>query len=308
MGSKTLAIVGSGPAGLTAAIYASRYQVDTAVFGQKRGGTIGLAHAVENYPGFASVSGLELMAKIEAQVKKLGAKIEYDPVAEISRQDGGIRLVTESAKASRFGAVILATGTRRRHLNVPGEKALLGRGVSYCTTCDAPFFKDKGVVVVGGGDSAVSGALHAAAFASRVWLVCRKEELGAEPIWVKQALGHPRIEPIYKTNVTAISGQNLVEKVSLDRPFEGKDWLATSGVFIEIGGVPINELAASLGLDLNSAGYIKVDREMKTGMPGIFAAGDNTDFWPHFQQMVTAQAQGAVAATTAYKYLSENSF
>lgn len=304
MKSISLAIIGSGPAGLTASIYASRYRLENVVFGHQRGGTIGLAHAVENYPGFTSIPGLELMEKIEAQAARLGAAIEYDPVQTL-RVKKGLELVTQGGKKFLAQALILATGTKRRQLNVPGEERLAGRGVSYCTTCDVPFFRDKTVALIGGSDAAVSGALHAADFARRVFIIYRGQPLRSEPIWAKQALAHDRIAVLYNTNVTEILGQGAVTGVKLDRPFEGEKELALEGVFIEIGGVPANELAVQLGAEVDGQGYLVVDKEMKTSLEGVFGAGDNTNFWPEFQQMVGAEAMGSMAATSAYMYLRQ---
>lgn len=305
MKSVDLVIVGAGPAGLTAAIYASRYRVSNLVLGEQKGGTIGLAKAVENYPGFERVSGLELTEKFEQQAVKLGSEVVYDPADRAEKKGEGFEVMTNSGEKIEAKSLILATGTQRRKLNVPGETEFLGRGVSYCTTCDAPFFKEKTVVLVGGSDAAVSGAIQAAEYAAKVYIVYRGEVLRAEPIWVEKALGNPKIEAVYKTNLTAIKGERVVGAVELDQEFKGSRELVTDGVFIEIGGMPGTALAQTLGVELNEAGFVKVSREMATNLPGVFAAGDMTDFWPQFQQLVTAQAMGAVAAASAYGYLKK---
>ncbi|MBN1263628.1 MAG: FAD-dependent oxidoreductase [Candidatus Pacebacteria bacterium] len=299
-----LIIIGSGPAGLTASIYASRYKMRNLVLGKQAGGTIGLAHKVENYPGFVSISGLELMQKMEVQVERLGAEVFYDPAEDIKKTAEGFFQVTTDLGKSYLGkTLILATGTTRRKLGIPGEEEFLGRGVSYCTTCDAPFFKGKTVALVGGSDGAVSGAVHTAEFARKVYLIYRKDKLRAEPIWVEQAIANPRIKTIYNTNVLKIEGDKVVRKVMLDRPHEDSRELTLDGVFIEIGGIPGTSLAKIIKVALNEAGFVKVDQQMRTNVAGIFAAGDLTDFRPTFQQVVTVQAMGAVAAASAYQYL-----
>ncbi|HUW21858.1 MAG TPA: FAD-dependent oxidoreductase [Candidatus Bathyarchaeia archaeon] len=299
-----LIIIGSGPAGLTASIYASRYKMNNLVIGKQKGGTIGLAHKVENYPGFVSISGLELIVKMEDQAQKLGAGIIYDPVKDIkTNYDDSFQVTTDSGKSYASRTLILATGTERRKLEIPGEEEFLGRGVSYCTTCDAPFFRDKTVALVGGSDAAVSGAIHTAEYARKVYIIYRGESLRAEPIWAEKALSNPKIEPIYNTNIVEIQGDQVVKKAILDNPLRGSKELALDGIFIEIGGVPGTGLAKIAGVELNEVGYIKVDKEMKTNVTGLFAAGDMTDYLPRFQQLVTVEAMGALAAASAYRFL-----
>lgn len=298
-----LIIIGSGPAGLTASIYASRYKMANLVLAKQKGGTIGLAHKVENYPGFVSIHGLDLMAKIEDQAQKLGAEIIYDPAESIKKKAEIFEVFTDSGKKYQAKALILATGTERRKLQIPGEEEFLGRGVSYCTTCDAPFFQDKIVALIGGSDAAVSGAIHTAEYAQKVFIIYRQAQLRAEPIWVEKALDNPKIEPIYNTNIIEINGDQVVKGVVLDSPHQGSKELALDGVFIEIGGVPGTGLAKIAGVELNQAGYVKVDKGMRTNIAGIFAAGDLTDFLPRFQQLVTVEAMGALAAASAYQFL-----
>lgn len=300
-----LIIIGSGPAGLTASIYASRYKMTNLVLGKLKGGTIGLAHKVENYPGFISISGLDLINKFEDQVKNLGAKIVYNPADAIKKEAGVFKIFTTGGKEHQAKSLILATGTERRKLQIPGEEKLLGRGVSYCTTCDSPFFRDKIVALIGGSDAAVSGAILTAEYAKNVYLIYRKDRLRAEPIWVEQALSNPKVEVIYNTNITEIKGDQTVTGVVLDNPFRGVKELALDGVFIEIGGVPGTSLAKTLQVELNEMGYIKVNKEMKTNISGVFAAGDMTDFFPRFQQLVSAQAMGAMAAASAFQFLKQ---
>jgi len=299
-----LIIVGSGPAGLTASIYASRYKLNNVVIGKVLGGTITLAHKIENFPGFKAIAGLELAEKMGEQVKALGAEIILDEVTKIEQREGDFKVFVQSGKNLVSKALIVATGTERRKLGVPGEQEYLGRGVSYCTTCDAPFFRGKTVALIGGSNAAVSGAIHAAGFAAKVYIIYRREQLRAEPIWVEEALKNPQIEVIYNTNVTEVLGdQAKVIGVKLDKPYHGKDTLALDGVFVEIGGVPLSSLLQKMGVKVTAAGHIDVDKQMRTNLEGLFVAGDFTDESVVLQQGILACAQGAVAAFAAFKYL-----
>lgn len=302
-----LIIIGSGPAGLTASIYASRYKLSNLVVGKLLGGTITWAHKVENFPGYTSISGIELGQKMGEQAKGLGAEILMEDIARVEVSGGTekhFKLTTESNKEFESRALIVTTGTERKKLEVPGEKEYLGRGVSYCTNCDAPFFKDKTIALVGGSNAAVGGAVHAAEFAQKVYIIYRKEELRAEPIWVEEAKGNPKIEIIYNTNVTEIIGDSSrVTGVKLDCPYQGKEAITLDGVFVEIGGVPASSYLVPLGVELDENNYVKVNEKMETNLPGLFAAGDVTTHSLIMSQAITASADGAIAAGYAYKYL-----
>ncbi len=299
-----LIIVGVGPAGLTTSIYASRYKLPHLLIGKLVGGTITLANKVENYPGFTSISGIELAQKIAEQVKNLGAQIINDTVGKILKTEAGFVLVTESGQEYETKTIILATGTERRKLGVPGETEYLGKGVSYCTTCDAPFFRGKTVVLVGGSDAAVSGAVHAAEFAQKVYIVHRKGEFRAEPMWVEELNKNPKIEKVLINEIKEITGDGTkVTGVKLMNPHENSNELSTDGIFIEIGGVPGTSLMVSLGAKLNPEGFVDVEKDMSTNIPGLFAAGDITDEAQVLVQMTTACAEGAIAAASAYKFL-----
>lgn len=329
-------IIGSGPAGLTASIYASRYKLNNLVIGKVPGGTITLAHKVENFPAFSG-TGFELGQRIVEQAMGLGAEMVGEEVARIeiirdgshppspldlARGFGGaresftsprlFRVVTEMNKEFEARAVIVATGTERRKLGVPGEKEYLGKGVSYCTNCDAPFFKDKTVALIGGSNAAVGGAVHAAEFASKVYIICRKDELRAEPVWIEEATHNPKIEVIFNTNVTKILGVGeiggvgvvgeRVEGVELDKEFKGNKVLPVDGVFVEIGGVPASSFLRPLGVELDENDFIKVNEKMETNIPGLFAAGDVTTHSLVMSQAIVSCADGAIAAGMAYKY------
>lgn len=329
-------IIGSGPAGLTASIYASRYKLANLVVGKVPGGTIAYAHKVENYPGVPDISGVELGQKMIDQAKTLGGEIVGENIGRIEPsfakasagkkgivKESFFKVFTESGKEFEAKTLIVASGTERRKLNIPGEKNYLGKGVSYCTNCDAPFFKGKTVVLVGGSNAACSGAVHLAEYAEKVFLIYRKSELRAEPIWVEEVKENPKIEVIYETNLTKILGirdvgpsfaeasagkgvgdvRDVVGGVELDKPHNGEKILRTDGVFVEIGGMPASNFLLSLGVQLDESDYIKVNDEMATNIPGLFAAGDITDKSLILQQTITACAQGAIAAYSAFKYL-----
>lgn len=297
-------IIGSGPAGLTASIYASRYKLANLVIGKVLGGMMISAHKVENYPGFASISGAELSQKMGEHVKTLGAEILADGVSKIEKTETGFKVTTESGKEFESKALIVATGTERRKLDVPGEKKYLGKGVSYCTNCDVPFFKDKTIALIGGSDAAVSGAIHATAFVKKAYIIYRRDKLRAEAIWVEEVLNNPQIEVIYSTNITEILGDGTkVTGVKLDSPHQGAEKLDLDGVFIEIGGVPGTQLLKPLGVELDEGGFVKVTPTLATNIAGVFGAGDIANIAGEFQQIVTAASEGALAAFSAFKYL-----
>lgn len=299
-----LIIIGAGPAGLTASIYASRYKLSNLVIGPEIGGTISKAHKVENYPGFLSISGFELGKKMEEQVKSLGAGIKLEQVTQIVKHDL-FEIKTNNGNIYYSKVLIIASGTERRKLNIKGEEQYLGRGISYCTNCDAPFFKNKKVAVIGGGDAAVTGALHVENFALRTYLIYRRkqEDMRAEPIWLEQ-LQKGKIKIIFETNILEVLGDGQkVTGIKLDKPYEQKDTLGVDGVFIEIGAVPVSKIASPLGIALDEAGFIKVNEKMETNIDGVLAAGDITTQAKVLQQMITAEAQGAIAASSAFKKL-----
>jgi len=301
-----LIIVGSGPAGLTASIYASRYKLSNLVIGKQLGGELGLAHKIENYPGFTSISGLELAEKWKQQVESFGAKVMAKEAGKIEVEGGFFKVQVSENEVYQARALIVATGSERRRLNIPGEKEYMGKGVSYCHTCDGPFFKDKTVVIIGGADSAVSGAVHTAEYAKKVYVVYRKDELRAEPAWVeewKKLEASGKGETIYNVNAKEILGDgNKVTGVKLDKD---DNVIKTDGVFIEIGSVPGTALVQSLGVSLAENGHVVVNEEMGTNIPGLFCCGDMVDKSAKFKQAIWAMAQGARASASVFKYLKK---
>jgi len=313
-------IIGAGPAGLTASIYASRYKLSNIVIGKTLGGELSLAHKIENYPGFIAVSGLELADKWKKQAEELGAKVLLKEAIKIEKippeklpgqeeaKEGKFKVLVGENEAFYSKTLIVATGSERRRLNIPGEEKYLGRGVSYCTTCDAPFFKGKTVALVGGSDSAVSGAVHTAEFAQKVYLIYRRDKLRAEPMWQEEwqkIVNKGKGETIYNTNITEILGDTVVKKLKLDTPYKGLSLLEVDGVFIEIGGVPGTALIQPLGVELDDTGHLKVNNKLETNIKGLFAAGDMTSLSIGFKQAIWAMAQGAKAANSAYQFIKK---
>lgn len=301
-------IIGAGPAGLTASIYASRYKLPHIIIGKLLGGTITWAHKVENFPGFASISGVQLAQKMIEQAKKFGVEIVREEVGRMETREGEgqkvFKVITTSNKEFVARSVIVASGTERRKLNVPGEKEYLGRGVSYCTACDAAFFKGKIVALVGGSNAACGGAVHLAEYAEKIYLIYRREELRAEPIWVEEVKSIPKIEMIYNTNVIEVLGDGAkVTGVRLNNPYQDKNILEVDGLFIEIGGVPVCSFLIPLGVKLDENNYVEVNEKMETNIPGLFAAGDVTTHSLVMSQAVVSAADGAIAAGSAYKFL-----
>lgn len=291
-----LIIVGSGPAGLTAAIYAQRYLLNCLVIGELQGGMISESHRICNFPTQNNITGFDLTQRILAHVTELGGKVNQEAVKEIKQKKGGFLLRGEDREYFAR-KIILATGTKKRKLNVPGEKEFLGRGLSYCATCDAGFFKDKTVCVVGGSDAALTAALLLAEYAQKVYIIYRQDKFfRAEPAWVQQVEKNKKIKSIFNSSVVEIKGNQQVEKIRLDTNKE----LAADGIFIEIGSIPNDELAKQLGAEMEN-GHIKVNKKQETNIKGLYAAGDVTN--NPLKQVITACGEGAIAAYSAYEQL-----
>jgi len=294
-----LVIVGGGPAGLTAAIYAGRYKMSTVVISGSLGGTITLAHMVCNYPGFMEISGMELMNKITEQVEALNVPIYYEKVMKIEKENN-IFIVNTDTRTLRAHKVILALGNTRRELGLDKEKELIGRGISYCATCDGGFFKNKVVGVVGGADAAVTSALVLADVVNKVYLIYRRDKLRAEPSWADLAINNPKIQILYNTEIIELIGDTKLTGVK----FQTGTKMELDGLFVEIGAVPNTEMLNNLKVDVDNFGFIKVDRSQRTNIPGLFAAGDITNS-THLKQVITSAAQGSIATYEVYKELKK---
>lgn len=294
-----LIIIGAGPAGLTAAIYAQRYLLDTLILGELQGGMMSESHRICNFPTQNNISGLELTSKLVNHVKELKGEIKQEKAEDIRKQAGKFRVKTN--KNEYFAKkIILAAGTEKRKLNVPGEKEFSGKGVSYCAICDAGFFKNKIAGVIGGSNAALTAALLLAEYAKKVYIIYRKNKFSrAEPAWIKQVKENKKIEILFNSNIKEIRGKGKVEKVKLDN---GKI-LKLEGIFVEIGSVPNEKFSKQLQLKTEE-GYIKVSKKQKTSVKGIYAAGDITN--NPLKQVITACAEGAIAANSAYEEIKKS--
>jgi thioredoxin reductase (NADPH) len=295
-------ILGSGIAGMAAAIYAVRYNLKTIVVGQSVGGAGNLAGHIENWPGFIG-SGAELMNKIYEQAKDAGAEFLQAEISAVSKEAKGFSIEVNGKKLNAK-TVILALGMQHRKLGVKGEKEFTGKGVSYCATCDGMFFKDKIVMVIGGSDSAAKAALYLSEIAKKVYVSYRKSEMRCEPISLKKIHGRKNIEINYFTNPVEVLGDKKVTGIVLRKEDDGKTEdvrVDVDGIFVEIGASPVIEVVHPLGIKIDEKGFIVIDRKCKTNVEGVYAAGDNTD--TSFKQLVVASAEGAMAAKSAHEFL-----
>ena len=300
-----VAIVGQGAAGYSAALYAARYQIHPVVLGGTFGGETATGGLIENYPGFPEIDGFELMLKFREQAEKYEVPIVDENVASIARVGDCFVLTTDEDNTYRTASVLLAVGRERRKLELEHEDEWTGKGVSYCSTCDAPLHRDNVVGVVGGGDAAVKGAVLLGKYARQVYVIYRGDRFTRpEAANLRQMENSPNVQSLFNTNVVELKGEDGLSGVVLDSQVNGSNELSLDGLFIEIGADPRGELAKQLGAALNELGEIKVDNRGRTSVEGVFAAGDVTDASGDLKQTITAAAQGAVAATTAYAYIS----
>jgi thioredoxin reductase (NADPH) len=298
-------IVGLGCAGYTAAIYSARYKLKTYLVGLEEGGMGATAAEVGNWPGIIEIRGPDLMDNFKNHAlsfEEVTPKVAR--VTKIEKIEGGFRLTLQSGETVDGKAVILATGSSKKHLGVPGENELSGKGVTYCATCDAFFYRNKDVAVIGGGDSAVEGAAIAAQVARKVYLVHRRKDFRAEPYWVEKVKAKENITMVLENAVAEIQGTERVSGIRLQKPFEGQEVIPLHGVFIEIGATPVTQLATDLGCETDAKGYLKVGADMATTVPGIFGAGDVTNASNYFAQFATAAGEASVAANSVFNYLS----
>ncbi len=295
-------ILGSGPAGLAAALYAARAELEPVVLtGIQLGGQAALTYTVENYPGFPDgVGGAQLGELFQKQAERFGARVEFDSANEVDLSERPYHVKTDAGEYLA-DTLIIATGASANQLKIAGEAELTGRGVSYCATCDGWFFKDKKVVVVGGGDSALEEGLFITRYASEVNIVHRRDELRAGPLLQKRASEHPKVNFIWNTVASEVLGTDKVQGLRLKNVKSGEESIhETDGVFIFIGHTPNTQLFKGQ-LEMDSLGYLKVDDKMQTSKPGVFAAGEAAD--PHFRQVVTSAGMGAAAAIQATRFL-----
>lgn len=298
-----LAIIGAGPAGLTASIYASRFKIKHLVLGRIIGGTANDAHQVENWPGEKSILGRDLVKKFIEQVENLGAQIEQAEIIDIEKATDGFMLTKAEGTKIIAQKILFAFGAERRKLNLPGEKELLGRGVSYCSTCDGALFRDKIVAVIGGGNAGATAALALADQATKVYLIFPEDDLIAEAAWAEKVKANRKIVIGAKNLAKEIKGRERVESIVLETPVEGQTEIKLDGVFIEAGSVPMADLAKKVGVELDEDGFIKIQPSGATNIAGIWAAGDITNGSDKFCQILTAAAEGAIAVNSIYRTL-----
>jgi thioredoxin reductase (NADPH) len=299
-------VLGSGPAGYAAALYAARAELQPVVLtGMQLGGQAALTYTIENYPGFPEgVGGAQLGELFQKQAEHFGAVTEFDSANSVDLSQRPFRVTTDSHEYLA-DSLIVGTGASPNHLNIAGEVELTGRGVSYCATCDGWFFKDRKVVVVGGGDSALEEGLFITRYASSVTIIHRREEFRASPILQHRAKEHPKVNFILNTTVTEMIGTDKLEALRLKNVKTGEEAIfETDGLFIFIGHTPNTQLFKG-HLEMSELGYIHVNDMMETNVPGVFAAGEVAD--PHFRQVVTSAGMGAAAAIQATRFLEAES-
>ncbi len=302
----SLLIIGAGPAGLTASIYASRYKVDNLIISETLGGLAFEAHKICNFPTENEISGMELVTKMKQHVEELGAQIVIDKVTGIDKlEDNTFKVTMQSNKEYLAKTILLANGTTHRKTNLPNENNFIGKGISYCATCDAMFYRNKTVAVIGGSDSANTAALYLAEVADKVYQIYRGQSLRGETVWIHQIENNKKIEVLYETEVKELLGQDKLEGVILTKKYKGSDKLILDGLFIEIGTVPQKVLVEELKIATDEKNYIRVNSAQQTNQQGVWAAGDITNSSNNFHQIITACSEGAIAAENIFKFLQE---
>jgi len=292
-------IIGGGPAGLGAGLYSARRGLKTLILTETLGGQMALAHIIENYPGIEPISGIELAEKMRKQVEKFGCEFKLETVVGLELKDE-IKKVKTKEKEYSAKIVIIATGSHYRRLEVEGEEKYIGKGLSYCATCDMPLFRGKKVAIIGGSDSAVNAAIYASEIASETYLIHRRDKLRAEEV-TQENLKKTPVKIIWNSVVENLEGNKFVNKIIIKnmKTNETRE-LELDGVFIEIGEIPTTEIVKAAGVEVNEKNFVIVNDKFETNIPGVYAAGDVTG---SFAQIIVAAAEGAEAATNAYLYL-----
>ncbi|MFH0714738.1 MAG: FAD-dependent oxidoreductase [Candidatus Diapherotrites archaeon] len=294
-------IIGSGAAGFGAGMYAGIYKLKAMIFGKDFGLTA-LASWVEDYPGIDRIEGLKLVQVMRAQMDKFGIPVQNSIVEKVSKKNGKFEVQTDDGKKYLGKYVILATGETHKSLGIPLEEKFNGKGVSYCATCDAVFFKNKIVGIVGGGDAAAQAALILAEHASKVFVFVRKEKMRAQPWMVEKVEAHPKVEVLYNTEAKELKGEKVLQKVVVEQKGKRKE-LELQGLFVMVGVQPQFELAKQLGVELDELCFVKVSQKQETNVENVFAIGDLTSTHRGFKQIVVACAEGAIAARQIFERL-----
>lgn len=298
-----IVIVGAGPAGLTAAIYAKRASKKVLVLEAKNyGGQIINTLDIENYPVEAHISGFDFATKLYNQVKDLGVEVIFEKVIDINNNDHEKEVITTKNKY-KTKTIILATGSENRKLGINKEDELVGKGISYCATCDGAFYKNKDVAVVGGGNTALEDALYLSDIVNKVYLIHRRDEFRGEESTVKLLKEKSNVEIIYNSNVTKLNSNDRLESIEVTYKDGSVKTIDINGLFVAVGRIPENENFAKI-INLDNSGYIIAGENCNTNIPGIFVAGDNRT--KDVRQLVTATSDGAIAATSAVKYINDN--
>ncbi|MBN1618169.1 FAD-dependent oxidoreductase [Candidatus Dojkabacteria bacterium] len=298
-------VIGTGMAGYTASIYLSRYKVTNLIIGNVVGGQASEAHKIENYPGIRSISGFELAQKFNDHAKDLGAEIQLDTVTKVAKLDKLYEVSTASGKRFYSKTLLITTGKKRRKLGLKEEDKFMGKGLTYCTTCDGPFYKDKVVAVIGGSDAANSSSIYLSEIAQKVYQIYRGEKLRGEQAWIDQVHKAKNIEVLFNTNVIAINGRDKLESIDIDAKFNSSNNIVVDGLFIEIGAIPDPTIPKQLNIKLDDEDYIVVDQTQATSTEGIWAAGDITTASNKYAQIVTAAGEAALAARSIFEYLQK---
>jgi thioredoxin reductase (NADPH) len=295
-------IIGGGPAGLTAGIYAARFKLKTLIFeGEVMGGQMALTPKIENYPGIESTNGMELAAHMAKQAKNFGTEIKTEKVTDFEIE--GEKKVKTNKGEYTCDVLILATGAAHRKLGIKGEEEFIGKGVSFCAACDAPFFKEKTVAVIGGGSSALTAALYIADYAKKTYIVHRRQEFRGEPILVERINKNEKIEKVLDSVLDEVKGKEVVTSMVVKNvKTEEKKEIPLDGVFIYVGVVPTAAIAKNRGVALDEKGFIKVNEKMETNKEGVYACGDVTG---RVLQVASAVGEGCTAAWYAYPYIKE---
>jgi len=304
--SKTLydtIIIGAGPAGLTASIYLSYYKVSNLIISDSIGGKLSLAHKICNFPPEKEITGTRLKEKILEHTKSLKNKIILDEVIKLEKKDNIFSVITLNGKEFKSKTILLAFGTRKKKLDIFNEERYIGKGVSYCFSCDSMFFKNKKVAIIGNGPSAVFAVLCLIKIAKKVYQICLEDSIKGETFWIERILNNPKVEVLYRTKVTELGGENKLEFIILNKSFKNKKKLPIDGVFIEIGFEPDTTLTKQLKIKTDKLGYIVVNKDQSTNISGVWASGDITTGSNGFKQIITACAEGGIAAKSIFVFL-----
>ena len=298
-------IAGQGAAAFAAGLYTARYQMKSIIVGETFGGETATGGLIENYPGYSEIDGFDLMMKFREQVASYDVPILDDKVSAVKKDSNDFQIETESGEKYIASSVILGIGRERRKLGLQNEDEWTGKGVSFCSTCDAPLHRENIVAIVGGGNAAIEGAVLLSKYASTVYLIYRRNKFTRpEPVNLKLLNDSKNIIQLLDTNVTSLLGDDGLNEISIDKPYNNSTNLNVDGLFIEIGADPRVEIPIQLGIKLNEKNEVIVNNEMETNVAGILAAGDLTDASGDLKQTITAAAQGAIAAKSAYTYVS----